>query len=103
MSILSLVNKFSYASINAINKKNLFTLIKLFLASVIIVLIGSSFSEAAKKKDEKDCQYCEKYETLEDWPESERPEAFIYEEVNYPEGMFHKNNNTSFKRINTYE
>jgi hypothetical protein len=98
MSRLSLVNKLSYASINAINKKNLFTLIKLLLASVIIVLIGSSFSEAAKKKDEKDCQYCEKYETLEDWPESERPEAFIYEEFDYPEGMFTKKQNDSKKR-----
>ena len=98
MSRLSLVNKLSYASINAINKKNLFSLIKLLLASVIIVLIGSSFSEAAKKKDEKDCQYCEKYETLEDWPESERPEAFIYEEFDYPEGMFTKKQNDSKKR-----
>ena len=98
MSRLSLVNKLSYASINAINKKNLFTLIKLLLASVIIVLIGSSFSEAAEKKDEKDCQYCEKYETLEDWPESERPEAFIYEEFDYPEGMFTKKQNDSKKR-----
>ena len=25
---------------------------------------------------------------MADWPESERPEAFIYEEVDYPEGMF---------------
>ena len=36
-----------------------------------------------------------KYEKLKDWPESERPQAFIYEEVNYPEEMFHKNNKTS--------
>ena len=35
---------------------------------------------------------------MEDWPESERPAAFIYEEVNYPEGMFHKNKNTSKKK-----
>ena len=48
--------------------------------------------EAGKKKDEKekDCVYCKKYETLKDWPESERPEAFIYEKIDYPEGMFHK-------------
>ena len=26
-----------------------------------------------------------------DWPESERPSAFIYEKIDYPEGMFHKN------------
>ena len=31
------------------------------------------------------CLYCNKYEKLKDWPESERPEAFIYEEVEYPE------------------
>ena len=48
--------------------------------------------EAAKKKDEKekDCIYCKKYEKLKDWPESERPEAFIYENIDYPEGMFHE-------------
>jgi len=73
--------------------------IKLFFLSVIIIFLGTSFSEAAeKKKDEKDCQYCEKYETLEDWPESERPEAFIYEEFDYPEGMFTPKQNDSKKR-----
>ena len=48
--------------------------------------------DAAKKKDEKekDCVYCKKYEKLEDWPESERPAAFIYEKIDYPEGMFHE-------------
>ena len=48
--------------------------------------------EAAKKKDnkDKDCIYCKKYEKLGDWPESERPAAFIYEKIEYPEGMFHK-------------
>ena len=25
-----------------------------------------------------------------DWPESERPIAFIYEEIDYPKGMFHE-------------
>jgi hypothetical protein len=51
-----------------------------------------SYSEAAKKKDkkEKDCTYCIKYEELSDWPENERPQAFIYEEIEYPEGMFKK-------------
>jgi len=72
---------------------------KLFFLSVIIIFLGTSFSEAAeKKKDEKDCQYCEKYETLEDWPESERPAAFIYEEFDYPEGMFTKKQDDSKKR-----
>ena len=45
--------------------------------------------EAAEKK-EKDCIYCKKYEKLSDWPESERPAAFIYEKIDYPEGMFHE-------------
>ena len=55
-------------------------------------LLLLSYSEAAKKEDkeEKDCLYCNKYEKLKDWPEIERPEAFIYEEVDYPEGMFKK-------------
>ena len=44
---------------------------------------------------EKDCVYCIKYETMADWPESERPTAFIYEEIEYPEGMFHERRNTS--------
>ena len=47
--------------------------------------------EAAEKDEkEKDCVYCKKYEKLKDWPESERPEAFIYEKIDYPEGMFHE-------------
>ena len=29
---------------------------------------------------------------------SERPAAFIYEEINYPDGMFHKNHSTSKKK-----
>jgi len=73
-------------------------LTKLFFLSAIIIFLGTSFSEAAKEKDKKDCQYCEKYETLEDWPESERPEAFIYEEFDYPEGMFTPKQNDSKKR-----
>ena len=32
---------------------------------------------------------------MADWPESERPVAFIYEEIEYPEGMFHERRNTS--------
>ena len=81
-------------------RRGLYLISKIFLVSLIIVFFGSSFSEAAKKKkkDEKECQYCEKYETLADWPESERPEAFIYEEFDYPEGMFTKKQNDSKKR-----
>ena len=52
----------------------------------------------AKEKKEKDCKYCKKYETLKDWPENERPEAFIYEIINYPEGMFSKQDKTSKKK-----
>ncbi len=32
---------------------------------------------------------------MADWPESERPSAFIYEKIDYPEGMFHENYKTS--------
>ena len=58
----------------------------------MIILISTSNLEAAKKKNkkEKDCIYCQKYEKLKDWPESERPAAFIYEKIDYPEGMFHE-------------
>ncbi|MDB0067755.1 hypothetical protein N9E77_04265, partial [Candidatus Pelagibacter sp.] len=38
----------------------------------------------------KDCIYCKKFEKMKDWPLEERPKAFIYEEVNYPKGMFSK-------------
>jgi hypothetical protein len=82
-------------------QENFYKLIlKIFFSTIFIFFLSISFSEADKKKDdeEKDCLYCTKYEKLKDWPESERPEAFIYEEVNYPEGMFHKNNKTSKRR-----
>ena len=64
---------------------------------LVVVLLTATHSSAAKKKDkkEKDCIYCKKYEKLKDWPESERPEAFMYEEIKYPEGMFHKNKKKS--------
>ena len=42
---------------------------------IIISIIGTTSLEAAKKKkdkDEKDCIYCIKYETLKEWPESEK-------------------------------
>ncbi len=35
---------------------------------------------------------------MADWPENERPAAFIYEEINYPKGMFSKSDKTSKKR-----
>ena len=76
---------------------NYINITKIFLIAFTIVLLGLSFSEAKKKEkeEEKDCLYCNKYEKLEEWPESERPEAFIYEEVDYPKEMFHKQNKTS--------
>ena len=64
--------------------------IKLLLLIIVVLFFGISFSEAKKKEKEKDCIYCKKYETMEDWPESERPAAFIYEEIDYPKGMFHE-------------
>jgi len=61
---------------------------KNFFVVLIITLLATTYSAAAKKKKVKDCTYCNKYEKLKDWPENERPEAFIYEEIDYPEGMF---------------
>ena len=75
---------------------NYINITKIFLIAFTIVLLGLSFSEAKKKnEEEKDCLYCNKYEKLKEWPENERPEAFIYEEVDYPKEMFHKQNKTS--------
>ncbi len=79
------------------NKFFLNLVVKICLLTTISFLLFNSFSEAAKKKDkdEKDCIYCKKYEKLKDWPENERPEAFVYEEINYPDGMFSKQRKTS--------
>ena len=62
--------------------------IKNFLVVLIITLLATTYSAVAKKKKPKDCTYCNKYEKLKDWPLEERPEAYIYEEIDYPEGMF---------------
>ena len=59
------------------------------LIVLTFIIFSSSNLEAADKK-EKDCNYCKKYELISDWPESERPPAFIYEKIDYPEGMFHE-------------
>ncbi len=64
----------------------------------MVFVFMTTYSLAAKKKKEKDCIYCNKYEKLKDWPESERPEAFIYEEIDYPEGMFLPTSTTAKKR-----
>ena len=72
---------------------------KLFILIIAAVLITTTFSEAAKKKKkEKDCIYCKKYEKMVDWPESERPAAFIWEDVKYPEGMFLPTSDTPKKK-----
>ena len=68
---------------------NKLTAAKNFLKIIVLlaILIFPINSEAKDKK-QKDCQYCNKYERMEDWPVSERPKEFIYEEIDYPEGMF---------------
>jgi len=71
---------------------------KNFFAVLIIVILTTTYSLAAKKKDKKDCTYCNKYEKLKDWPENERPEAFIYEKIDYPEGMFLPSSTTPKKK-----
>ena len=74
--------------------------VRILFITIVIIAVSIFSLEAKEKKDEKekDCIYCKKYETMADWPESERPEAFIYEEINYPEKMFHKTMKTSKKR-----
>ena len=62
--------------------------IKNFFAVLMFLLLTTTYSSSAKKEEKKDCTYCNKYEKLKDWPLEERPEAFIYEEIDYPEGMF---------------
>ena len=79
------------------SRQKLNLILKITTSFLIILLLGTSFAEADKKKD-KDCKYCEKYEKLKDWPDNERPTAFIYEEFDYPEGMFTKKQNDSKKR-----
>ena len=63
--------------------------VPLIILSVFILSISSSWA-ATKEEKKKDCLYCEKYEKMSDWPESERPKEFIYEEVVYPNKMFGK-------------
>ena len=72
--------------------------IKNFFVLLIIIVLTTTHSTAAKKKKEKDCIYCKKYEKMKDWPESERPAAFIWEDVQYPEGMFLPTSDTPKKK-----
>ena len=76
------------------NYKNLFILL---IISSFLLLFSFSYSAVAEEEKEKTCVYCKKYELLKDWPESERPKAFIYEEINYPEKMFGKQSGKSSK------
>ena len=89
---------YNVLSINCFNLvrcyKNLFIL--LIIASFLLSL-SLPYSAVAKEKKEKTCVYCKKYEKLKDWPESDRPKAFIYEEINYPEKMFGKQSGKSSK------
>ena len=72
--------------------------IKNFFVVLILIVLTTTYSTAAKKKKLKDCVYCNKYEKLKDWPESERPVAFIYEKIDYPEGMFLPTSTTPKKK-----
>ena len=71
--------------------------IKILLVVVVAVFLTTTITEAKKKK-EKDCVYCKKYEKMKDWPESERPAAFIWEDIEYPEGMFLPTSDTPKKK-----
>ena len=53
---------------------------------ILLAIILIPFKSQAEEK--KDCLFCNKYELMKDWPASERPKEFIYEEINYPEDMF---------------
>ena len=72
--------------------------IRNFFVVLIVLLLTTSYSSSAKKEEKKDCVYCNKYEKLKDWPENERPEAFIYEKIDYPEGMFLPTSDTPKKK-----
>ena len=69
-------------------KNTILKFIRALLISLLLFSFSSSISFSAEEK--KDCQYCEKYEKMGDWPVKERPQAFVYEEVKYPEKMFSK-------------
>ena len=80
-----------------LDTKLIFNLVNIFLL-IFFINLTSLQADEKKDKDEKDCLYCKKFETLKEWPESERPEAFIYEEIKYPEKMFHESMTTSKMR-----
>ena len=71
--------------------------VKIFIVVITAALLTTTYADAKKKK-KKDCVYCHKYEKMKDWPESERPAAFIWEDVEYPEGMFLPTSDTPKKK-----
>jgi len=77
-----------------LDTKSIFKFVNIFLL-IFFINLTSLQADEKKDKDEKDCLYCKKFKTLKEWPESERPEAFIYEEIKYPEKMFHESMTTS--------
>ena len=77
------------------HKNDKYTAKKLLKSIIVLVILITPLNLESKEKKEKDCTYCKKYERLKDWPEQERPVAFIYEKIEYPEGMFHNNDKTS--------
>ena len=76
---------------------------KKLLGIMVLGLLVCGLAEAAKdkKKDKSEdtpkCIYCEKFEKLEKWPTSERPKAYIFEEIKYPADMFKKNEGKTSK------
>tara|TARA_B100000579_G_C22573580_1_gene730051 strand:- start:136 stop:819 length:684 start_codon:yes stop_codon:yes gene_type:complete len=77
------------------------SLIKNITVVITVLILTISFAHADKKKKDKkkkDCVYCLKYEKMVDWPESERPAAFIWEDIEYPEGMFLPTSDTPKKK-----
>ena len=82
------------------------SLIKNITVVITVLVLTISFAHADKKKKDKkkkDCVYCLKYEKMVDWPESERPTAFIWEDIEYPEGMFKEKLHKTIKRINQFK
>ena len=70
------------------NKKNIYLKYLFTLKVLIVLLLFTLNSNLFAAEEKKECQYCNQYELMKDWPISERPKEFVYEEINYPEEMF---------------
>ena len=69
--------------------KSIIKFIKGILITFLFCIVCISMTYAEEKEDEKDCKYCLQYEKIMDWPESDRPAIFVYQDdINYPKGMF---------------